>query len=145
MRRHLFFVVVQEAKRRHSEHASVQVRTCVAHCRRIVEMRARRSLASFLLALGRSFGENSCQLFSPALTRGPEWFVTWHEVAIAARGKEQKDGKNRPFVLLVGVTRFELATSWSRTTRSTKLSHTPKAQGIITHQNRFVKRKRRER
>ena len=31
-----------------------------------------------------------------------------------------------PPLLMVGVTRFELATSWSRTKRSTKLSHTPK-------------------
>ena len=34
-------------------------------------MRAKHSLASFLLVLGRPFGENSYQLFSPALTRGP--------------------------------------------------------------------------
>ena len=38
--------------------------------------------------------------------------------------KEQR-GRKTPSVLLVGVTRFELATSWSRTKRSTKLSHTP--------------------
>ena len=30
-----------------------------------------------------------------------------------------------PFLFLVGVTRFELATSWSRTKRTTKLCHTP--------------------
>ena len=33
---------------------------------------------------------------------------------------------------LIGVTRFELATSASRTLRSTKLSHTPKVLYILT-------------
>ena len=41
-----------------------------------------------------------------------------------ASGK-QRAGTNVPALCLVGVTGFEPAASWSRTKRSTKLSHTP--------------------
>ena len=51
------------------------------------------------------------------------------------------------FLLLVGVTRLELATSWSRTKRTTKLCHTPisiklhfHANVILTHREAFVNR-----
>ncbi len=52
-----------------------------------------------------------------------------------------------PSLFMVGVTRFELAASWSRTKRSTNLSHTPvlfraialQARVIISHRISFVK------
>ena len=43
---------------------------------------------------------------------------------------------------MVGVTRFELATSWSRTKRTTKLCHTPlllTSLNSISYQSCFVK------
>ena len=40
------------------------------------------------------------------------------------------------FLLLVGVTRLELATSWSRTKRTTKLCHTPFYRSIISQVRR---------
>ena len=41
---------------------------------------------------------------------------------------------------MVGVTGFEPAASWSRTKRSTKLSHTPAAFSIISQTTKNVKR-----
>ena len=49
--------------------------------------------------------------------------------------KKSLRGTRPPEWFLVGVTRFELAASWSRTKRTTKLCHTPK----IIYNYRFFK------
>ena len=59
---------------------------------------------------------------------------------------KQKKTRNNNFGSLVGVTGFEPAASWSRTKRSTELSHTPqyfvfcfRNVCIISYRNGFVK------
>ena len=50
-----------------------------------------------------------------------------------ANEKEKSASSGHAFLFLVGVTGFEPAASWSRTKRSTELSHTPLSYSFSSH------------
>ena len=64
-------------------------------------------------------------------SRGSSWSLTLARDNQRSRGfkrnasKQKQKDANASFLFLVGVTGFEPAASWSRTKRSTELSHTP--------------------
>ena len=64
------------------------------------------------------------------------WFGTHKRPHIQPFVPTNKKRRLMPSFLLVGVTRLELATSWSRTKRTTKLCHTPFYRSIISQVRR---------
>ena len=95
--------------------------------RRIVASRAKHSFASDAPCVWR-FRQNKRAhwAFLFWLPLVPNWFGTTKGGSTSPCYNAKQKGTALPFLfVLVGVRRFELPASWSRTKRSTKLSHTP--------------------
>ena len=75
-------------------------------------------------------------------SRGSSWSLTLARDNQRSRGfkrnasKQKQKDANASFLFLVGVTGFEPAASWSRTKRSTELSHTPFHSAFILYHTR---------
>ena len=103
---------------------------------RIVVSALRHSLsADTPCFVGKNFEKTPHRGVFPSFSLDPEPLARDKQEAVganqtAANEKEKSASSGHAFLFLVGVTGFEPAASWSRTKRSTELSHTPLSYSI---------------